>query len=306
MANNPDKAAVAEKAVILIVDDMPANIQILASCLKKTYRLKVATSGGQCLELAEAEPLPDLILLDINMPVMNGYEVCEALKNNPKTESIPVIFVTGNDDQRDEEHGLEIGAVDYITKPVLPAIVLARVNTHITLKSQRDKLIKMALHDQLTDLYNRYYLFETANHMVSRAVRHQHDMCLLMVDIDHFKVINDTHGHPVGDIVLQAVGQLLKQESRSEDTPARFGGEEFVIVLEHCNLQDAEIKANHLLKEIEALKPSGIHVTASMGLAQLDLGKETFSDLLNRADIAVYQAKEQGRNRVVIFSDKTA
>lgn len=291
-----------DKPIILIVDDEPANIQILAACLKDKYNIKVATSGEQCMEIVDDpdQIMPDLILMDIEMPGKGGYEACRCLKENTNYSSTPVIFVTARDGEGDEEKGLLLGAVDYITKPVNPAIVMARVDTHITLKQQRDELKKMALHDQLTGLYNRYYLLEEANHKVAQAMRHKHSLSLLMMDIDHFKIINDEHGHPAGDAVLQSVAKLLKELNRIEDITARFGGEEFVIVLDHCNAENAEAKAEIIRQKIEASKPEDIKVTVSIGVAELRAGEETFSDLLKRADIALYLAKEQGRNRVIL------
>ncbi len=289
-----------DKPIILIVDDEPANIQVLAACLRDKYDIKVATSGEHCLGLVRNQLNPDLILLDIEMPEMDGYTVCRCLKSFSETESTPVIFVTARDGEDDEEKGLSLGAVDYITKPVNPAIVLARVDTHITLKQQRDALEKMALHDQLTGLYNRYYLLEEANHKVAQSMRHKHDLSLLMMDIDHFKTINDQYGHPAGDAVLQSVAATLKKLNRVEDITARFGGEEFVIVLDHCNAENAEAKAEIIRQKIEDSQPEGINVTVSIGVAQLNAEEESFSDLLKRADIAMYLAKEQGRNRVIL------
>ena len=288
-----------DKATILIVDDAPSNIQILAAILKKTFHIKVATNGSDCLKIATTEPKPDLILLDVEMPDMNGYEVCEKLMSDEK-KPIPIIFVTGRNNDGDEEKGLNLGAVDYITKPISPAIVLARVKTHIELKQQRDAFEVMAMHDQLTGIYNRHYLIEAAQHKIARATRHKQPLSLLMLDIDHFKIINDTHGHSKGDEVLQEVSQVLKTQNRTEDVVARFGGEEFIILLDQCDSHSAEQKSQYLRKTIEELNPSGIKITISIGIAQLNPAGESFDDLLKRADIAVYQAKDQGRNCVVV------
>jgi len=230
---------------------------------------------------------------------MNGYEVCEKLKSDPATSSIPIIFVTGKNDDVDQEKGLSLGAVDYIIKPIRVAIVAARVKTHVTLKRQHDKLQMLAMRDQLTKLYNRHYLLEVAGHKVARAIRHKGALSLLMIDIDHFKSINDTYGHPVGDLVLKKISEQLQKKSRAEDVVARFGGEEFVILMDQCDLALAEIKANELLKNIEEARPNDLVVTASIGVAQLEGESDNFDALLKRADTAVYQAKEQGRNRVV-------
>ncbi|MBQ0720893.1 MAG: diguanylate cyclase [Gammaproteobacteria bacterium] len=287
-----------EKPIILIVDDAPGNIQLLAGLLKHSYQIKVATGGLRCLELAQADPQPDLILLDIQMPDIDGYEVCRQLKAQDKTQKIPVIFVTGKDQAADEELGLTLGAVDYITKPYSPAIVEARINTHITLKKQSDELRRLAMRDQLTGLYNRHFLIDVANKRMSQAHRHQQALCLVMVDVDHFKAVNDEYGHTVGDAVLCEVADVFLEKSRAEDVVARFGGEEFVILLDACGLADAMEKAELLRQSLESRRIQGVAVTASFGVAQFAAAGESFTELLNRADEAVYKAKNNGRNRV--------
>lgn len=287
------------KAQILIVDDEPTNIQLLAACLKSQYHIRVAKNGEQCLGLTGVKPQPDLVLLDVGMPGLDGYEVCKRLKEDISTKDIPIIFVTGNDDVREEEYGLQIGAVDYITKPIRPAVVAARVNTHILLKQNRDKLELLALRDQLTQLYNRHYLFEVARQKIAQSLRHQYKFSLLMIDIDHFKEINDTHGHLCGDNILKSVANILVDNIRSEDIAARFGGEEFVMLLDRCNSEAAVEKGNRLRMDIETSKPQGIKITVSIGVAQLVSDDSSFSSLLNRADQALYLAKERGRNCIV-------
>jgi len=288
------------QATILLVDDEPANIQLLASYLKNRFLLKIATSGKQCLELVFSDVKPDLILLDVDMPEMDGYEVCRRLKMNTETASIPVIFVTAMQSEEDEEKGIKLGAVDYLTKPVRPAILLARIDTHIELKKQRDQLTMMAMRDQLTGLYNRYYLLEVANHRVARAMRNNISVSLLMLDIDHFKLINDTYGHAEGDAVLKEFSKELKAASRKEDVVARFGGEEFVVFLDHSDLLMASEIAERIRKKVEEMRVGKIKFTVSIGVAELKNGKEGFSELVVRADNAMYKAKTSGRNRVVI------
>lgn len=292
------------KAVILVVDDVPTNVQALALLLKDDYTIKVATSGARALEVAEQDPIPDLILLDVQMPEMDGYDVLRLLRENSVTAEIPIIFVTGKDTVEDEEYGLELGAVDYITKPVRPSIVKARVKTHITLKQQHDQLVKMATHDQLTGLYNRHYLSDVLSKKVSEAKRHSNPLSVIIVDIDHFKSVNDTFGHLMGDIILKAVAKVMKESARKEDVAARFGGEEFIIVLDSCMAHDALIKAENLRSKIQALSPEGIAVTASFGVAQLDENTQRYEDLLKHADTALYRAKEEGRNRVILYESK--
>ncbi len=291
-----------DNALILIVDDSPTNLQVLASCVKSLYQVKVATSGAKCLQIASMQPQPDLILLDVEMPEMNGHEVCKVLKSNPDTADIPVIFVTGLQKDEDEELGLSLGAADYITKPIRPTIVLARIKTQMTLKIQRDKLNHLAFNDQLTGLYNRHFLFDVAAQRVARALRHKYDLWLLMIDIDHFKSINDNYGHPAGDKILTQVAATLSLDNRVEDIAARFGGEEFVVIFDPCNDNDALLKAQRILRKVERLQPEGITVTISIGMAKLTAEDAEFGRLLKRADDALYKAKENGRNQV-LFCD---
>ncbi len=286
------------KPVVLIVDDAPSNIQVLAACLKEHYQIKVATCGEDCLGFIAHGPKPDLILLDIEMPGMDGYEVCQRIQQDSQSSDIPVIFVTARDEDRNEEKGLQLGAVDYITKPVKPAIVLARVNTHITLKMQRDILREIALRDQLTGLYNRHYLLEAAAQKIAESRRHTFPVSLLMMDIDHFKQVNDQQGHLVGDSVLKHVAAELADQCRREDIAARFGGEEFVMLLCQCDLNASKQKAEQLRLALEQLKPEGLLVTASIGVTQLQNSDSNIDQLIDRADKALYKAKEQGRNRV--------
>lgn len=286
------------KPVVLLVDDAPVNIQVLAACLKQDYQLKIATNGARCLELATTLPIPDLILLDIEMPDMGGYEVCQHLKQQSNTKNIPVIFVTARDADRDEEYGLNLGAVDYITKPIRPAIVQARVRTHITLKQQRDMLQTLALHDQLTKLYNRHYLMEAAEQKIAESQRYNFPLSLLMLDVDHFKQVNDQHGHATGDIVLKAIAKILHEQSRKDDIAARMGGEEFVLLLGQCDLASALQRAEQLRQAIEAAQPESLHITVSIGAAELS-EQQNFEGMLNLADDRLYQAKAQGRNRVI-------
>jgi len=290
------------KKTILIVDDMEANQKILAASLKKLYNIEYASNGEEALKRLFEDITPDLILLDIEMPDMNGFEVLEKLKNSPRTKNIPIIFVTGHDDIKKEEHGLLIGAVDYITKPISPIIVKARVNTHITLKDQRDQLIFRASHDQLTELYNRHRLVEEGERFFAQSIRHRQDLCLAIIDIDHFKNVNDTYGHMIGDEVLKSVASLLKENIRTEDIVARYGGEEFIIIFDRCSLKDAVYKANILRHKISNLNPKDILVTASFGLTPLRHDEHTkFDHLLKEADDALYEAKENGRNKVMIY-----
>ena len=286
---------------ILIVDDSPANIQNLAGVLKDNYKLKVANSGQRALEILENEDEIDLILLDVLMPGMDGYEVVKELKKNTKTKDIPIIFVTGNDSPEDEEKGLDAGVVDYITKPIRPAIVKARVKIHMTIKTQRDTLQYNAMHDMLTGLYNRHHLNAEGARKFAKALRHGSNFSVVMADIDYFKNVNDKYGHLVGDKILKAVASVLNSSNRVEDFVARFGGEEFVILLEDCTCGNALQKAETLRQHIESLMPDGIKITSSFGLTNISAKYNTLEEMLKDADTALYQAKENGRNQVICY-----
>lgn len=193
------------KPMILIVDDTPANIQVLAENLIKDYRIKVATSGKAALEMLVNAPLPDLILLDVMMPEMDGYAVCRHLKAHPPTSSIPVIFVTALNASSDEERGLNLGALDYITKPFYLPVVKARIRNHIRLKQTADLLEAMAWIDGLTGIANRRRFDQALENEWKRALRNQWPLAAILVDVDFFKAYNDNHGHGAGDLCLKQV-----------------------------------------------------------------------------------------------------
>ncbi|MDO8845755.1 MAG: diguanylate cyclase [Methylicorpusculum sp.] len=293
--------------IILIVDDMLTNIQILVESLKSKYRIKVSNNGEEALLLAMADPQPDLILLDIMMPVMDGFEVCRLLKSNPKTQSIPIIFITAKDNLSDEEHGLNLGAVDYIIKPFHIPVVAARIRNHIKLKNHADMLENLAQIDPLTHLPNRRRINEVLQCELKRADRDHSFLALLMIDIDHFKEYNDHYGHGQGDICLQAVASALAEGlTRAGDMVGRYGGEEFIAILPNSGKEDACHVAERLKTKVSQLNvphqfsSTEAYVTVSIGAASLDE-----NDLLNKADTLLeaadkqlYLAKQTGRNRV--------
>jgi diguanylate cyclase (GGDEF)-like protein len=294
--------------MILVVDDVATNVQILAETLSPVYRIKVASNGEDALEIAQRER-PDLILLDVMMPNMDGFEVCQYLKESPITRKIPVIFLTGLNGESDEERGLNLGAVDYIAKPFKIAIVKARIRNHIRLKQQADLLESLALLDALTHIANRRRFDETLITEWKRAKRDETPLSLIMMDIDYFKQYNDHYGHGAGDDCLQkSATALAKCLDRPGDFVARFGGEEFVVILPNTDQKSALYIAERLRNCIENL---GLHhgyseaesvVTISVGVAtQLSIQDYFLPQILcDAADNALYLAKESGRNRVCV------
>lgn len=299
------------KATILIVDDTPINIQILSEILKNDYHLKVATSGEKAIEIASSGERIDLILLDIVMPTIDGYQVCRRLKAENNTNKIPIIFVTAKNDVDDEEAGFNLGAVDYIIKPFHPAIVKVRVRNQVSLKLKSDLLEELAQIDGLTQIFNRRYLDGRLPLILDECQKQQQKLSLVMIDVDYFKNYNDNYGHGMGDVCLIEIAKCLKKYVNmvKGSLVARYGGEEFVLVLpglekeEVISLVDQVIKAVEKLQIQHAYSKVSPFITISAGLAIfLPFKLDAASNVLAIADKALYQAKSNGRNQLVTFS----
>lgn len=291
---------------LLIVDDSPHDINTLLSALTE-YRLFTATESTQALTIA-ARLQPDLILLGIRLPGMNGYEICRQLKQQADTRNIPVIFVTEPNNEENETRGFSVGAVDYITKPIHPNIVRVRVAARLQLKTHRDRLALTADTDMLTGIPNRRYFETVIQNEWNRVLRYNKPLSLIMVDVDYFKRYNDHYGHAAGDDCLKAIADSFTGTlRRAGDMVARLGGEEFVCLLPEITREQAINLAEQLLYSIRELNiahaDSAVadHVTVSLGLAYLNLSQHTtWQTLLKQADQALYQAKHEGHNRLVI------
>ena len=294
----------SERPRLLVVDDQPINVQALYRALADAHQVLVATRGEQAMLLC-AEKQPDLVLLDVVMPGIDGFEVCRRLKADAATRHIPVIFVTASSDEADETRGLELGAVDFITKPINPAIVRARVKTHLTLKMQSDMLRQLAFVDGLTGVFNRRYFDERMVEEWQRASRNGTPLSLLLIDVDFFKRYNDLQGHLAGDDCLRRVAQALKAAvSRPADVLVRYGGEEFACVLPETDAAGALAVAQRLEQSVRALgiahagSDAGGTVTVSVGAAtRLHRQEDAVAALIARADRQLYRAKAEGRAR---------
>ena len=249
---------------------------------------------------------PDLILLDIIMPGMDGFEVLQTLKDSDDTRAIPVIVITSLTDVENEEKGLMLGAVDYITKPFNKAIVLARIKTHQKIVEQMRLIERHSLYDPLTNILNRRSFDFHIEVVWGNAVRQKESLSVLMIDIDNFKNLNDTYGHPQGDIALQTVANAISIVlKRATDLLFRWGGEEFAVLLPSTNLEGAAYVGERIRESIqEAVIPSieGTplpNVTASIGIASIVPSvDDDIAELVRSADIALYKAKKSGKNRV--------
>ncbi len=290
---------------LLVVDDQPINIQVLYRTFGADHQVFMATSGAQALQVAQQQ-LPDLILLDLELGDIDGFEVCQRLQQDELTAGIPVIFVTGHSNEAAETRGLQVGAVDFISKPVNPAIVRARVHTHITLKQQADQLRQYAFIDGLTGLHNRRALDERLEAELRHSMRSENALSVLLIDVDYFKKYNDLYGHLMGDEALRQVSGVLKAcMLRPVDLATRYGGEEFACLLPETPLEGAVLVAERLCQQVARLaiphtaSEVSPWLSISIGVAAKP-GRPGMQakELLALADEALYSAKRGGRNRV--------
>lgn len=290
---------------LLVVDDQPINIQVMYRCFAGDYQVFMATNGEQALGLCKSV-MPDLILLDVVMPGLDGFEVCKRLKLDATTSHIPVIFVTSHTDPLQETHGLSVGAVDFIAKPVNPDVVRARVKTHLTLKFQSDLLRQLVFLDGLTGVFNRRYFDQQLSTEWARSSRNNTPLSLILLDVDYFKLFNDRYGHQSGDDALRMIAGALKScLRRPADLVARYGGEEFACVLPETSYEDALLIAQDLERHIRQLavphetSPVDSVITISVGLAtKPGPGQGDVQGLIGLADHLLYEAKNSGRGRV--------
>jgi diguanylate cyclase (GGDEF)-like protein len=300
----------AQMQKVLVADDDAINRQVLGELLKPEYTVLLAKNGTQTLERAQRH-VPDLILLDVVMPDMDGYEVLRRLRADPATAHIAVIFISGLDRPEDEANGLKQGAADYIAKPFNAIVVMARVATQLQLVRQRRMLEHMANMDALTELANRRRFDELFAAEWQRAQRSGEPLSLAILDIDCFKQYNDLYGHPAGDRVLRAVSRTAAAHMRRPaDLAARYGGEELALLLPNTDA----VQARHVVDGIcQAIAEQAIPHAASLAAPMLTVsvggatctsaGGETGSQLLESADNHLYQAKQAGRNQVIWRDD---
>jgi diguanylate cyclase (GGDEF)-like protein len=315
------KGKTMSKDKILLVDDDPGSIRLLGRILADVGDLRFATGGEDALGVAK-EFLPDLMLLDAEMPGMSGFQLFDALRAVPVLADVPVIFVTSHSEPEFEVAGFELGAADFIAKPVSAPLVLARVKTQLRAKHLSDELRRIAKIDALTGVANRRRFDESLEREWRRAQRKGDALALLFIDVDHFKLFNDHHGHPAGDACLRSLAEAMAGVClRPADLVARYGGEEFAVLLPQTPRSGAEHVAQRLLDAVDALgirhsaSPSAGHVTVSVGIACYDIDSACWvdpsslesrfsadlvprcsaSDLVHAADRALYAAKHGGR-----------
>ncbi|MBC8504698.1 MAG: diguanylate cyclase [Anaerolineales bacterium] len=316
----------AHQYQIMVVDDVDDNRLLLMRLLTQSdYGVSMADNGLTAFQLAEKDP-PDLVLLDISMPEVDGYQVCQRFKDTPTLRDIPIIFISALDGTLDKEKAFSVGGVDYITKPIEARDVLMRVENHLSIRNMQkqleqrnlaleaeilrresveQKLMVQATTDPLTKLYNRRQFFDLAERELSRAERKNRPICIILLDIDKFKEVNDTYGHLVGDQVLVRLAELCLINFRKYDIWARYGGEEFIAMLPETDIQDCKLISERLRKIVANTNMQfdqiTLSITISMGISCIDADSDlSFDELLDQADQALYQSKREGRNRVTI------
>ena len=314
-SQTPQATAKQSHVTILAADDDPDNLALIRILLEREGYCVLAVENGREAVDHISVRRPDLVILDVMMPVMDGLEACRCIKGNAGTRDIPVIFLSARDETEVQVSGLSLGANDFIRKPFKGEELLARVKVAIRLSRERETLRasaeearvhaelaeEQALTDALTGLLNRYGLQRSLGHELAEARRYHRPLACLMMDIDHFKTVNDEHGHTIGDMALQQVARILTEGVRGSDMVFRYGGEEFLALLPETNLEGAAGLAEKIRENachrFYGESEDTFSLTLSIGVASLCDG-ESGNDLVARADLALYQAKERGRNRV--------
>jgi diguanylate cyclase (GGDEF)-like protein len=314
-----DEVLPEEEMAILIVDDVPENIQILGKVLRgEGYKIAPAANGKRALEMIP-KVKPDLVLMDVMMPVMDGFEACRRMKESAEMKDIPVIFLSAKGESEDVIQGFRLGAVDYIQKPFNSEELLVRVRNHLELVQSRRLIIRymdemgrqnallqeLALTDGLTQLSNHSHSLERLRQEEANARRYGNPLTVVMLDIDFFKQVNDTHGHPVGDRILKGVADIIRSNAREGDIAGRYGGEEFILILPNTGLEGGVSIAERIRQRVaeSSWEPGGLGVTISGGVSSLDSCDDR--ELIGSADERLYRAKSLGRNRIVACSEES-
>ncbi len=325
MTEAPIQADQPERTRILVVDDVPDNVDILDARLSsRGYEVVTATNGQEALDRVHGEA-PHLILCDVMMPVIDGFEVSRRIKSDTSLPFIPIILVTAKDTAEDIVEGLEAGADDYISKPYNFKELEARVRAMLRIKRLQDeldqknrelevankRLRKLSITDGLTGLFNHRHVHELLRDEWERSLRSGEPVGVAMLDLDRFKSINDTYGHPTGDVVLYETARIISETAREIDMVGRYGGEEFIAILPNTDEEAAAHFAERVREAVEAHlyrdEDNEIHMTVSCGVASAPLqGTDSPEALLKMADEALYSAKTSGRNRVIRSSEVPA
>ena len=298
-----------EDSKILVVEDSPTQAEMVRLILETAgYEVVMASDGVEALEVFESAA-PDLVLLDLNLPRMSGFDVCAAIKTPERERFTPVIMLTTEADVVTKVKGLDLGADDYLPKPFDTAELLARARAMLRIKRLEDRILKLSATDHLTGLHNRRFFMQRMEEELESASRYGQSLGLVIFDIDHFKAVNDNFGHQFGDEVLREVAEAARSHARKADVAARYGGEEFVLVLRRADTDRARLMADRLRRDIASTvftddQGAEARITISCGVASYpqDVDEPRIDDILRAADDALYRAKRLGRNRTEAFN----
>jgi len=296
---------------ILIVDDDRAVLAALEEMVRAhSYETITARTWSDALR-AYRQSKPDMVLLDVMMPTIDGFKLARIIKNEDAERFVPIILITGLGDVESKRRGIASGADDFLTKPVSPLELELRLSSMLRIKEltdqiqlANDKLAELAATDPLTQLRNRRVIYEHLEREFARARRYDHPLSVFMMDIDHFKVVNDTYGHPVGDEVIRLVAKVLQDSTRETDLVGRYGGEEFIVLAPETDGESALIVGERIRSSVQKQSEEGVGipaVTISIGVATTRAVEAAhFEDLIHLADEALYSAKKAGRNQVKV------
>ncbi len=281
-----------KESLILIVDDSPMNTQILGNMLDKNgYKLAMAKNGMEALDYVNRK-LPDLILLDIMMPEMDGFEACTKLKQIDSTKNIPILFITALSSISDKLKAFEAGGLDYITKPFIEEEVLARVKVHINLRKVMEKLEHLSVKDDLTGAFNRRFAYEVLDKKMNNAKRTHDNFALCYMDIDNLKKVNDNFGHSLGDQLINTFVYYLNDTIRSSDYVFRMGGDEFLILFPNTNLEESKILMKRLQDRLNERNINNLPLDFSLGFTEYRYNEDVGTNqLIERADAKMYEEK---------------
>lgn len=294
-----------DKSQILIIEDDPTTARMMTYRLESAdYSVSVIDNGEECMAWLKQNQ-PDLILLDVELPGLNGFEVCRLVRDSYPSPYIPIIMVTSHDDMESRISALDIGADDFLSKPFNPKELLARIRVSLRIKKMQDELRELSLRDELTGLYNRRFLNEIIDQLVFATMRYKTPLTITMIDIDNFKTINDTYGHSFGDFAIQSVSSIIVESCRKADVICRYGGDEFLLVT-HNDIPGAYQLGDRISSNVQnhSFSRDGItmDITVSIGISTFSGEfQATTDELIKYADTALHESKRRGKNCVTMY-----